>query len=57
METIHKINLIFLVVITAILLILDEYNLLEKIGKFLIPIFLGVFYLGQYCARFAKQKK
>lgn len=57
METIHKINLIFLVVITAILLILDEYNLLEKIGKFLIPIFLGVFYLGQYSARFAKQKK
>lgn len=57
METIHKINLAFLVAVTAILLILDEYNLLEEIGKFLIPIFLGIFYLGQYSAKYAKSKK
>lgn len=41
----------------AVLLLLAEYELLDGIGKFLFPILLGVFYLGQYSAKYAKQKK
>jgi len=57
METINKINLAFMLFIMAVLLLLAEYELLDGIGKFLFPILLGVFYLGQYSAKYAKQKK
>jgi len=57
METITKINVAFMLFIFAVLLLLAEYELLEKTGKFLFPILLGVFYLGQYSAKYAKTKK
>jgi len=46
-----------MLLITAVLLLLAAYELLEGIGKFLFPILLGVFYLGQYSAKYAKSKK
>lgn len=57
METITKINAAFALFLFVILMLLAEYELLEKIGKFLFPILLGVFYLGQYSAKYAKSKK
>jgi branched-subunit amino acid permease len=57
MEKITKINFAFIFLTASILLILAEYDMLEKIGKFLFPIFLAIFYLGQYTAKYANPKK
>lgn len=45
------INLIVIVLITASLMTLGHFNLLEKSAKFMLLPILAFFYLGQYMER------
>lgn len=49
-------DIIVIVVSTIILLILSEYDLLETVSKFILPVLLAFYFLGQYSVKRVRPK-
>jgi hypothetical protein len=54
--TMNKFNLIFIIAVGIILTLVDYYNKIEILSKYLIIVILIAYYIGQYSTRFSKKE-
>ena len=51
-----KFTLIFIILTTIALIIIDYYNGFESIWKYSVILILASYYLGQYSTKFSKKE-